>query len=58
MSDGVYGTVHMTATPKSAELRRRNIRTALLLGAFAAFIFVTSFPFWQGLFRLVGNQPG
>jgi hypothetical protein len=33
--------------------RRRNIRTAWLLGAFAVFIFVTSFPFWTGMFKLM-----
>ena len=48
----------MAHSAQPTELRRKNIRTALLLAAFAVFIFVTSFPFWQGLFRLVGGQAG
>ena len=38
--------------------RRRNIRLAWLLAAFAAFVFVTSFPFWTGLFRLATGGGG
>ena len=34
------------------ELRRKNIRLAWLLAAFALFILFTSLPFWQGLFEL------
>jgi len=41
-----------------SDLRRRNIRTAMLLGGLALFFFVTSFPFWQGLFKLIGEQAG
>ena len=39
------------------ERRRKNIRLALLLGVFALFILVTSFPFWQGLFEQVIDIP-
>ena len=39
------------------ERRRKNIRLALLLGAFALFILVTSFPFWQGLFEKAIDIP-
>ncbi len=38
--------------------RRKNIRLAWLLATFAAFIFVTSFPFWSGLFRLATTGGG
>ena len=40
------------------EQRRKNIRTAWLLAGLALFFFVTSFPFWTGMFELVisGNQ--
>jgi len=41
-----------------SSLRRRNIRTAMLLGGLALFLFVTSFPFWQGLFKLIAEQAG
>jgi hypothetical protein len=41
---------------QTPELRRKNLRLVWLLVAFALFIFFTSFPFWSGLFRLVGNQ--
>ena len=37
-------------------LRTRNIRMAVLLGGLALFFFVTSYPFWQGLFKLIGEQ--
>jgi hypothetical protein len=33
--------------------RRKNIRTDWVLGAFAVFILVTSFPFWTGMFKLM-----
>jgi hypothetical protein len=41
---------------QSPELRRKNLRLVWLLVGFALFIFATSFPFWAGLFRLIGNQ--
>jgi len=49
---------HMMTIPEhqTPELRRKNLRLVWLLVGFALFIFFTSFPFWSGLFRLVGNQ--
>jgi F0F1-type ATP synthase membrane subunit b/b' len=41
---------------QTPELRRKNLRLVWLLIAFALFIFFTSFPFWSGLFRLIGDQ--
>ena len=41
---------------QSPELRRKNIRLAWVLAGLALFFLVTSFPFWTGLFQLVGNQ--
>jgi len=31
---------------------------ALLLGGLALFFFLTSVPFWQGIFKLIGEQAG
>lgn len=36
----------------NAERRRRNIRAAWVLAAFALFIAVSSVPFWRGLYQL------
>ncbi|MEN8213631.1 MAG: hypothetical protein ABFR19_04645 [Pseudomonadota bacterium] len=41
---------------QTAELRKKNLRLVWLLVGFALFIFLTSFPFWSGLFRIVGDQ--
>lgn len=41
---------------QTPELRRRNLRLALVLAGMALFFLVTSFPFWTGLFKLVGTQ--
>ena len=38
------------------ELRKKNLRLVWLLVGFALLVFFTSFPFWTGLFRLIGNQ--
>jgi hypothetical protein len=37
------------------EQRRRNIRTAWLLAAFVAFMFLSSIPFWEGLFEMLSR---
>ena len=37
----------------SPELRRRNVRTASLLAAFACFMFLSSVPFWKGLANMI-----
>ncbi len=39
-------------------LRRRNIRTAWLLAAFAVFMLVSSVPFWRGLVRMMSGAGG
>jgi hypothetical protein len=41
---------------QTSELRRKNRRLAWLLAGLALFFLVTSFPFWTGLFHVVGNQ--
>jgi len=41
---------------QTPELRKKNVRLVWLLAGFALFIFFTSFPFWTGLFRIVGDQ--
>lgn len=37
----------------SPELRRRNVRTAWLLAAFACFMLLSSVPFWKGLANMI-----
>jgi len=44
---------HEYQTP---DLRRKNIRLAWVLAGLALFFLVTSFPFWTGLFHVVGKQ--
>ena len=44
------------ATNEQNELKRKNILLALAFGAFALIVFLTSFPFWIGLFGMVGGQ--
>ena len=41
---------------QTPELRKKNLRLVWLLIALALFFFFTSFPFWSGLFRIVGDQ--
>ena len=49
----------MSAPDRQAPmLKRRNLRLAWLLGGLALFFLLTSFPFWSGLSRLLGNQAG
>lgn len=38
------------------ELRRKNVRVAWMLAGLAVFFFVTSFPFWSGMFQIIGDQ--
>ena len=47
-----------TMNQQSPDLRRKNVRVALLLAGFALFVFFTSVPFWTGIFRIVGTQAG
>ena len=41
---------------QTPEMRRKNVRLAWVLGGLALFFLVTSFPFWMGMFQIVGNQ--
>ena len=41
---------------QTPELRKKNLRLVWLLIGLALFFFFTSFPFWTGLFRIVGDQ--
>jgi len=43
-------------TNDQSDLKRKNVILAVAFGAFALLVFVTSFPFWTGLFRIVGDQ--
>jgi hypothetical protein len=45
----------MMMTEYTPEQRRKNARTAWILAGIVAFIFLTSIPFWQGLYRLANN---
>jgi F0F1-type ATP synthase membrane subunit b/b' len=42
----------MTRTEISPEQRRRNVRLAWILAAFALFMLLSSVPFWKGLFNM------
>ncbi|MCW8881251.1 MAG: hypothetical protein OQK42_06940 [Sedimenticola sp.] len=37
------------------ELKRKNIRLAWILGAFALIVLITAFPFWQNIFKVLGS---
>lgn len=37
---------------RDAERRRKNVRAAWLLAAFALFMALSSVPFWKGLFQM------
>lgn len=41
---------------ETTDLSRKNIRLAWILAGLALFFLVTSFPFWSGLFHIVGKQ--
>ena len=46
-------TADMTTTEMTPEQRRKNVRTAWLLAAFALFMLLSSVPFWKGMFNLM-----
>lgn len=50
------GVVMRIPKYQTPELRNKNVRLAWVLGGMAIFFLVTSFPFWTGLFRIVGTQ--
>lgn len=37
------------------QLRRKNRRLAWILGGFALLVLITSFPFWQNIFKVLGE---
>jgi hypothetical protein len=41
---------------QTAEVRRKNLRLAWGLAGLALFFLLTSFPFWTGIFNIVGTQ--
>ncbi|MDX1592695.1 MAG: hypothetical protein R3298_00510 [Gammaproteobacteria bacterium] len=45
----------MATPPVDDATRRRNRRTALLLGAFAIVVFFSSVPFWKNLIQTALN---
>lgn len=42
----------MIANEMTPDQRRRNVRVAWMLAAFVALIFLTSIPFWTGLYQM------
>ena len=48
--------VPMIMTEFTTDQRRKNVRTAWILAGIVALIFLTSIPFWQGLYRLAMNS--
>jgi hypothetical protein len=48
--------MQMTRTEISPEQRRKNVRLALILAAFALFMLVSSLPFWKGLYQMAVNS--
>lgn len=46
----------MTTIEMTPEQRRKNVRTAWLLAAFALFMLLSSFPFWKGLYQIAVNS--
>lgn len=45
----------MSMPTQNSELKRKNIRLALILGGLALFFLFTSFPFWMNLFTIAGD---
>ncbi len=48
----------MASPTMDESLRRKNVRTAWLLGGFAVFMLVSSVPFWKGLVRMMTAAAG
>ncbi len=42
----------MSANEITPDQRRRNVRAAWVIAALAAFLFLTSIPFWTGLYQM------
>jgi hypothetical protein len=45
--------MQMTTADMTPEQRRKNVRLAWILAAFAVFMLVTSVPFWKGMFNMM-----
>jgi len=41
--------------PRNDQLRQKNRRLAWILGGFALLVLITSFPFWQNIFKVLGE---
>lgn len=37
------------------DLKRKNVRLALILAGFALIVLITAFPFWQNIFKVLGS---
>ncbi|MEA3276375.1 MAG: hypothetical protein U9Q81_14015 [Pseudomonadota bacterium] len=46
----------MTTIQMTPEQRRKNVRTAWMVAAFAAIIFLSAIPFWKGLYNIAMNS--
>ena len=44
--------------PQSPELRKKNIRAAIILGVIAVGVMLLSVPFWINLFKMAIDLPG
>ena len=45
-------------TQQDPRLRKKNIRTAVILGVIAVVVMLLSVPFWVNLFKLAIDLPG
>ena len=43
---------------RNPELRKKNIRTAIILGVIAVLVMLSSVPFWINLFKMAIDLPG
>ncbi|MEE4294689.1 MAG: hypothetical protein V2I79_12060 [Xanthomonadales bacterium] len=43
---------------QNPQLRKKNIRTAVILGVIAVVVMLLSVPFWINLFKLAIDLPG
>ena len=51
-----FGSMIMTTIEMTPEQKRKNVRTARLVAAFALFMMKTSVPFWKGLYQIAVNS--
>lgn len=43
---------------QSPDLRKKNVRTAVILGVIAVLVMLSSVPFWINLFKMAIDLPG